>query len=155
MDFVNDGSGFPILRLSSLAVPIRNVLENPKCSVVVQMPGWSGLANAQVTIFGDIYQLPLRLEDFAKQVDFFNLVSLLFCVSCFMIGTPRGMRSCLEIHCISGCMRLKISSLWVDSGLFNGSMSGSTEMPNLMRSSLLVLQLIFKYTFDCLINTFS
>lgn len=70
MDFVSDGSGVPILRLSSLAVPTSNVLENPKCSVIVQMPGWSGLANAQVTIFGDIYQLPPRLEVFAKQVGF-------------------------------------------------------------------------------------
>eukprot|EP00210_Caulerpa_lentillifera_P002306 g2214.t1 len=68
VDFVSDGSGFPVLRLSSLAVPTRNVLENPKCSVVVQMPGWSGLANARVTIFGDIYQLPMNLEEFAKQL---------------------------------------------------------------------------------------
>lgn len=68
VDFVCDGSGFPVIRLSSLAVPTRNVLENPQCSIVVQMPGWSGLTNARVTIFGDVYQLPAEMEPVAKQV---------------------------------------------------------------------------------------
>lgn len=29
---------------------------------MVQMPGWTGLANARVTIFGDVYQLPADLQ---------------------------------------------------------------------------------------------
>jgi hypothetical protein len=29
---------------------------------VVQMPGWTGLANARVTIFGDVYQLPADMQ---------------------------------------------------------------------------------------------
>ena len=37
-------------------------------SIVVQMPGWSGLTNARVTIFGDIYQLPVEMEPVAKEV---------------------------------------------------------------------------------------
>jgi len=68
VDFVCDGSGFPILRLSSLAVPSRNVMENPHSSIVVQMPGWSGLTNARVTIFGDIYQLPAEMEPVAREL---------------------------------------------------------------------------------------
>jgi cbb3-type cytochrome oxidase subunit 1 len=40
----------------------RNLLEEPRGSLVVQMPGWTGLANARVTIFGDIHQLPPELQ---------------------------------------------------------------------------------------------
>lgn len=77
VDFVCDGSGFPIVRLSSLAVPTRNVMENPHSSIVVQMPGWSGLTNARVTIFGEIYQLPAEMEPVAKEVSHqFSLLRL-------------------------------------------------------------------------------
>ena len=37
-------------------------MEDPRCSLVVQMPGWTGLANARVTIFGDVYQLPAEMQ---------------------------------------------------------------------------------------------
>ena len=53
-----DGNGFPIFSLSPLAMHARNLMANPHCSMVVQMPGWKGLANARVTIFGDVYPLP-------------------------------------------------------------------------------------------------
>ncbi len=46
----------------------RNVVEDPRSSLVVQMPGWAGLANARVTIFGDVYQLPAELQETARQV---------------------------------------------------------------------------------------
>lgn len=45
-----------------LCTPCRNLLEEPRASLVVQMPGWTGLANARVTIFGDIYQLPPDMQ---------------------------------------------------------------------------------------------
>ncbi|PNH11675.1 hypothetical protein TSOC_001474 [Tetrabaena socialis] len=32
------------------------------------MPGWTGLANARVTIFGDVYQLPADLQDSAREI---------------------------------------------------------------------------------------
>lgn len=57
-----------MIRLSALAVPTRNVIENPRCSIVIQMVGWSGLTSARVTLFGDMYQLPVEMEPIAKQV---------------------------------------------------------------------------------------
>lgn len=36
--------------------------------MVVQMPGWTGLANARVTIFGDVYQLPAEMQAAAREV---------------------------------------------------------------------------------------
>lgn len=32
--------------LSPLAIQTRNLLEDPRCSVVVQMPGWTGLVRS-------------------------------------------------------------------------------------------------------------
>jgi hypothetical protein len=52
----------PIFCLSPLAIHARNLIEDPRCSLVVQMPGWTGLANARVTIFGDTYQLPADMQ---------------------------------------------------------------------------------------------
>ena len=40
----------------------RNLLEDPRASLVVEMPGWSGLANARVTIFGEVAPLPDNLQ---------------------------------------------------------------------------------------------
>ena len=55
--------------LSPLAIQTRNLLEDPRCSVVVQMPGWTGLANARVTIFGEVHKLPgLELQEQAQEV---------------------------------------------------------------------------------------
>ena len=34
----------------------------------MQMPGWTGLANARVTMFGDVYQLADELQEGARQV---------------------------------------------------------------------------------------
>lgn len=48
----------PIFSLSPLAIHTRNILADPRVTLVVQIPGWSGLANARVTIFGDVYPLP-------------------------------------------------------------------------------------------------
>eukprot|EP00252_Welwitschia_mirabilis_P026305 TRINITY_DN8572_c0_g2_i4.p1 TRINITY_DN8572_c0_g2~~TRINITY_DN8572_c0_g2_i4.p1 ORF type:complete len:266 (-),score=37.08 TRINITY_DN8572_c0_g2_i4:782-1555(-) len=58
VDFAPDSMGDPLFSLSPLAIHTRNLLADPRCSLVVQIPGWSGLSNARVTIFGDIYSLP-------------------------------------------------------------------------------------------------
>lgn len=43
-----------------------------RCSLPIlfrlQMPGWTGLANARVTIFGEVYKLPSSLQDQAQEV---------------------------------------------------------------------------------------
>lgn len=67
-DFASDGAGFPVFCLSPLAIHTRNIIEDPRCSLVVQLPGWTGLANARVTIFGDVFQLPPELQESAKEV---------------------------------------------------------------------------------------
>ncbi|EFN55759.1 hypothetical protein CHLNCDRAFT_16890, partial [Chlorella variabilis] len=67
VDFAADGAGHPVL--SPLAIQTRNLLEDPRCSVVVQMPGWTGLANARVTIFGDVHKLPgPELQEQAQEI---------------------------------------------------------------------------------------
>ncbi|KMZ60577.1 Pyridoxamine 5'-phosphate oxidase-related, FMN-binding [Zostera marina] len=66
VDFVTDPAGLPIITLSSLAIHTRNLLANRRCSLVVQIPGWSSLSNARVTIFGDIEPLPERFKKWAE-----------------------------------------------------------------------------------------
>ena len=48
-------------------------MENPHSSIVAQMPGWSGLSNTRLTLFGDVYRLPPEMEDIAKEVLSFSL----------------------------------------------------------------------------------
>jgi hypothetical protein len=62
VDFAADGAGYPIFCLSPLSIHTHNIHEDPRCSLVVQMPGWLGLSNARVTIFGDVYELPDELQ---------------------------------------------------------------------------------------------
>ncbi|CAH9130120.1 unnamed protein product [Cuscuta epithymum] len=57
VDFAPDGMGHPLFSFSPLAIHTRNLLADPRCSMVVQIPGWSGLSNARVTILGDVYPL--------------------------------------------------------------------------------------------------
>jgi len=68
VDFAADGAGYPIFSLSPLAIQTRNIMEDPRCSLVFQMPGWAGLANARVTIFGDVYKLPKDMQSAASDV---------------------------------------------------------------------------------------
>lgn len=68
VDFAADGAGYPIFGLSPLAIQTRNIMEDPRCSLVMQMPGWGGLANARVTMFGDVYKLPNDLQDTAADI---------------------------------------------------------------------------------------
>lgn len=65
VDFAPDSMGHPIFSLSPLAIHTRNLLADPRCSLVVQIPGWSGLSNARVTIFGNVYPLPDDQQEWA------------------------------------------------------------------------------------------
>ncbi|XP_062192606.1 uncharacterized protein LOC133896107 [Phragmites australis] len=67
VDFANDSMGHPIFSLSPLAIHTRNLLADPRCTLVVQVPGWSGLSNARVTIFGDVYPLPTEQQEWAHK----------------------------------------------------------------------------------------
>eukprot|EP00892_Ulva_mutabilis_P011525 jgi/Ulvmu1/8745/UM047_0087.1 len=68
VDFAADGAGHPIFCLSPLAIHSNNLHEDPRCSLVVQMPGWLGLSDARVTIFGDVYELPDEMQERAKEI---------------------------------------------------------------------------------------
>lgn len=68
VDFASDGAGCPLFCLSPLAIHTRNIMEDARCSLVVQMPGWTGMANARVTIFGDVYQLPPDMHQAAREI---------------------------------------------------------------------------------------
>jgi len=70
VDFAVDGAGHPVFCLSPLSIHSRNLLEDPRASMVVQMPGWTGLDNARVTIFGEIHQLSPELQDPACDIFF-------------------------------------------------------------------------------------
>ncbi|KAJ7525799.1 hypothetical protein O6H91_17G067300 [Diphasiastrum complanatum] len=67
VDFAADASGHPIFSMSPLAIHTRNLLADPRCTLVVQIPGWSGLANARVTLFGDVYPLPNDKQEWAHK----------------------------------------------------------------------------------------
>ncbi|KAF3784123.1 hypothetical protein EJ110_NYTH15579 [Nymphaea thermarum] len=62
VDFAPDSMGHPIFSFSPLAIHTRNLLADPRCTLVVQVPGWSG-----VTIFGDVYPLPADKQEWAHK----------------------------------------------------------------------------------------
>ncbi|CAI5499896.1 unnamed protein product [Closterium sp. Naga37s-1] len=66
----------PVFMLSPLGMHACNLQSDPCCIVVVQIPGWSGLANARATIFGDLYPLP------PSQQVCFVIANLRFCDCC-------------------------------------------------------------------------
>ncbi|KAG6667263.1 hypothetical protein I3843_01G081800 [Carya illinoinensis] len=67
VDFAPDSMGHPLFSFSPLAIHTRNLLADPRCTLVVQIPGWSGLSNARVTIFGDVYPLPEHQQEWAHK----------------------------------------------------------------------------------------
>ncbi|KAL3701838.1 hypothetical protein R1sor_019860 [Riccia sorocarpa] len=67
VEFAADSSGHPIFSLSPLAIHTRNLLADPRCTLVVQVPGWSGLANARVTLFGDVYAVSAEEQEWARK----------------------------------------------------------------------------------------
>ncbi|KAL6784740.1 CPL8 [Auxenochlorella protothecoides x Auxenochlorella symbiontica] len=68
VEFAADGAGHPLFSLSPLAIHTRNIREDARCSLVLQLPGWTGLANARVTIFGDVYPLPSDMQEAAREI---------------------------------------------------------------------------------------
>ena len=70
VEFAVDGSGYPVFAMSSLAIHTRNVLANPRCAIQVHAPGWTGLNNARVTLFGDVFPVdPNSVRDAASLFD--------------------------------------------------------------------------------------
>ncbi|GAB2247751.1 hypothetical protein Droror1_Dr00007633 [Drosera rotundifolia] len=67
VDFAPDYMGHPIFSFSPLAIHTRNLQADPRCSLVVQIPGWTGLSNARVTVFGDVYPLPDSQQKWAHE----------------------------------------------------------------------------------------
>jgi|AntAceMinimDraft_1070359.scaffolds.fasta_scaffold17516_2 hypothetical protein len=47
VDFATDTEGTPIFSLSPMAMHTRNMKYDPRCSLVVEMPGWRGLARCE------------------------------------------------------------------------------------------------------------
>ena len=68
VDFATDADGFPIFCLTPLAMHTRNLAYNSRASLTVKMNGWGGLANARVTIFGDVHRLPDEYQGAANEV---------------------------------------------------------------------------------------
>ncbi|KAI4331150.1 hypothetical protein MLD38_029365 [Melastoma candidum] len=68
VDFAPDPTGHPIFSFSPLEIHSRNLLADPRCTLVVQIPGWSGLSSARVTIFGDVYPLPESQQGWAHKL---------------------------------------------------------------------------------------
>ncbi|CAI5987747.1 unnamed protein product [Closterium sp. NIES-65] len=79
VDFATDDEGHPIFLLSPLSIHTRNMLADPRCTLVVQIPGWSGLANARATIFGDVYPVPPSQQQWAQR----------FCEEAQLFSRPR------------------------------------------------------------------
>ncbi|KAK3035549.1 hypothetical protein RJ639_034754 [Escallonia herrerae] len=67
VDFAADPMGHPIFSFSPLAIHTRNLLADPRCTLVVQIPGWSSLSNARVTIFGDVFPLTEDQQEWAHK----------------------------------------------------------------------------------------
>ncbi|CAL0335314.1 unnamed protein product [Lupinus luteus] len=67
VDFAPDPMGHPVFSFSPLAIHTRNLLADPRCTLVVQIPGWSGLSNARVTLFGDVYPLTEDQQEWAHK----------------------------------------------------------------------------------------
>ncbi|ESQ30320.1 hypothetical protein EUTSA_v10011555mg [Eutrema salsugineum] len=67
VDFAPDPMGHPIFSFSPLAIHTRNILAEPRCTLVVQIPGWSCLSNARVTLFGDVYPLSENEQEWAHK----------------------------------------------------------------------------------------
>ena len=66
VDFATDSEGTPIFSLSPMAMHTRNMKYDPRCSLVVEMPGWRGLASARVTLFGTVKKVPDELQDMTR-----------------------------------------------------------------------------------------
>ena len=69
VDFATDSEGTPIFSLSPMAMHTRNVNADPRCSLVVEMPGWRDLSSARVTLYGTVKRVPEgELQDMARAI---------------------------------------------------------------------------------------
>jgi len=68
VDYATDTEGTPIFSLSPMAMHTRNMKYDPRCSLVVEMPGWRGLASARVTLFGTVRRVPDAQQDMAREL---------------------------------------------------------------------------------------
>jgi putative heme iron utilization protein len=68
VDFATDNDGYPVFCLTPLAMHTRNLAYNSRASLTVKMNGWGGLANARVTIFGDVHRLPAEYQASANEI---------------------------------------------------------------------------------------
>ena len=153
VDFAADEAGYPIFCLSPLAIHTRNIMEDPRCSLVVQMPGWTGvhalpricarrcqphhgnmvcehalvpkrlrgrgcawragLANARVTIFGDVYQLPSDLQEAAREIFLQKQVQTPVAPQFFSRHTCLAMTYRTPVQSYSCCRKL-LYAAWGD-----------------------------------------
>lgn len=68
VQYAVDRGGHPVFPMSPLAIHTRNLEQDPRASLVVEMPGWSGEANARVTLFGHVHLLPEHMQAPAQEV---------------------------------------------------------------------------------------
>ncbi|KAJ0698049.1 putative pyridoxamine 5'-phosphate oxidase, FMN-binding split barrel [Helianthus annuus] len=83
VEFAPDAMGHPIFSFSQLGIHTRNLLADPRCTLMVQIPGWSGLSNARATIFGDVYPLP---EDEQQVIHFRTYEPCYYCVCAYILA---------------------------------------------------------------------
>ncbi|CAI5529565.1 unnamed protein product [Closterium sp. Naga37s-1] len=68
----------PHFLLSPLGMHACNLQSDPRCTMLLQIPGCSGLANANVTIVGDLYSLPPSQQVWAVMAAVLPRALLLF-----------------------------------------------------------------------------
>ncbi|KAH0459506.1 hypothetical protein IEQ34_012320 [Dendrobium chrysotoxum] len=90
VDYATDSMGHPIFSLSPLAIHTRNLLADSRCTLVVQIPGWSGLSNARATIFGDAIPLPADKQGLiAKDLLGHSDMDVKICIASYLIEITR------------------------------------------------------------------
>lgn len=131
VEFAADGAGFPIFQLSPLAIQTRNILEDPRCSMVMQMPGWTGLANARVTIFGDVYKLSKEYVEDAEQI-FHQKYSRMSDEGRWVSGTATYFRMdrILDIYFVGGFGTVQ----WVDVSQYTSTQPDSIVIDSPQRT---------------------
>ena len=67
VDFATDADGHPIFCLEPGDAREEQAY-NSAASLTVKMNGWGGMANARVTIFGDVQRLPPEYQAAANEV---------------------------------------------------------------------------------------
>ncbi|KAI5665153.1 hypothetical protein M9H77_24476 [Catharanthus roseus] len=67
--FASDSKGHPIFPLAPSDIHKGNLINDPRCSLVVHIPEWiSGLVDARVTLFGNVFPLPKQNQEWAHKL---------------------------------------------------------------------------------------